>query len=836
MPGVVVGWYSGVRAGMTTIQGTDGSVEALVLEHLGNSGLPASVADLVVAALLGDEALADALSPDGPRQPVRQLAAQSTSQQAADAYLRAITVQGFRGIGPEVTLRLQPGPGLTLVAGRNGSGKSSFAEAAELALTGNDKRWSMPGRGAVWRAGWRNLHTRDGSRIVVALAIDGAPGAMTVERAWQTGAGLEDATVYLQEQGKPRRPLDSLGWTEPLELYRPFLSYSELGALVAGKPSEMYDALQAILGLDQLIEAEVRLIAARKRFEESSKSAGHALPALLEQLKDHSDERARLAEAALRRRPPDLVAVEALAVGGITRSDGLTGSLQEIASLTLPAAEMVEATVGQLSAADRRVAALAGTPAADARRVAGLLKTALAHYADHPGQACPVCGGNMLDENWAISARPETTRLTRAARDADDAHAELGAASRALRQLVPPEPAVLAADLDGEVDTAAARIAWGQWTELANAANTEQLAADADERFSTLAAAVEQIQGEAARAVERRRDAWRPVATSLAGWASLARTSQHDAATLAHLNKAISWLRETGKDVRNTRLAPFAEKSARVWEMLRQESNVELGPIRLEGTATQRRVSLDVTVDGVPGAALAVMSQGELHALGLALFLPRATAPDSPFRFLVIDDPVQSMDPAKVDGLARLLSEVARDRQVIVFTHDDRLPQALRRLQLPATVWEVVRREHSVVELKKNDDSVTRYLDDARALALTRELPEEVRAVVVSGFCRSALEAACHEIVRTRRLTAGARHADVERAVAAAHTLHQAFALALFDDSARGDQVTPRLLSKYGQRAVDAFQAAKTGTHTAYRGHLPTLVDDTARLAAALRS
>jgi wobble nucleotide-excising tRNase len=117
-----------------------------------------------------------------------------------------------------------------------------------------------------------------------------------------------------------------------------------------------------------------------------------------------------------------------------------------------------------------------------------------------------------------------------------------------------------------------------------------------------------------------------------------------------------------------------------VWGELRQESNVVLGPIRLEGSANQRRVALDVTVDGQDGAALGVMSQGELHALGLALFLPRATADDSPFRFVVIDDPVQSMDPAKVDGLARVLSTVAARRQVIVFTHDDRLTESLRRL------------------------------------------------------------------------------------------------------------------------------------------------------------
>jgi hypothetical protein len=59
-------------------------------------------------------------------------------------------------IGPEATLDLTPDPGLTLVVGRNGSGKSSFAEGLELLLTGDTYRWSQ--RSKVWRDGWRNLH------------------------------------------------------------------------------------------------------------------------------------------------------------------------------------------------------------------------------------------------------------------------------------------------------------------------------------------------------------------------------------------------------------------------------------------------------------------------------------------------------------------------------------------------------------------------------------------------------------------------------------------------------------------------------------------------------
>ena len=62
-------------------------------------------------------------------------------QEPLGAYLRAIAVEGFRGIGPPAELKLEPGPGLTLVVGRNGSGKSSFAEALELLLTGTNRRW-----------------------------------------------------------------------------------------------------------------------------------------------------------------------------------------------------------------------------------------------------------------------------------------------------------------------------------------------------------------------------------------------------------------------------------------------------------------------------------------------------------------------------------------------------------------------------------------------------------------------------------------------------------------------------------------------------------------------
>jgi energy-coupling factor transporter ATP-binding protein EcfA2 len=815
---------------MIDTSGPSASVETLIFDRLTEAELPGPVADLVVAALLGDDDLDAALGSQSWQRP--SAPRPSAVGDVPRFFLRSVTVEGFRGIGGETTLHVQPGPGLTLVVGRNGSGKSSFAEAAELAVTGASRRWS---RNTAARTGWRNIHTSGISRVAVGLAADGRAGTMTLAREWPPDAALEDAAAYVQAPGARRESGSPAGWAEPLELYRPFLSYSELGTLVDGKPSEMYDVLQAILGLDQLIYAERRLTGARKQLDETSKTARLALPDLLGRLAAHPDERARQAQAALSGRRRDLSAVDALAVGEQQPDNGIPGRLHQVTVLELPSPEAVHTAAQRLAKAEQELTGQAGTPAADARRTANLLTTALAHYAEHPGAACPICAGRSLDESWAADARREISRLAEIAREADAAVSERDGAAQALRTVLPSEPPILSQDLGQQINAAATRAAWQQWMKLMTEAPPQDLAAHAPGAFAKLAATLTELSDAAARELTLRSEAWQPMAAALAAWTELARASQHAADDLAQVKHALTWLKADGQGIRNARLEPFTQLSAQIWDMLRQESNVELGPIRLEGSATRRRLSLDATVDGVPCAALGVMSQGELHALGLALFLPRATSPDSPFRFLLIDDPVQSMDPAKVDGLARVLAQIARSRQVIVFTHDDRLAEAVRRLQIPATMWEVVRRENSAVELKKNDDPVMCYLDDARALARTSDLPEEARAVVVAGFCRSALEAACHETIRNHRISAGGSHSEIEQALGRAHTLNQVVALALFDDANRGDQVFSKLRTKYGPAAAAAFKAAKAGPHAACRGNLPGFVEDTARLADQLR-
>ena len=180
------------------------------------------------------------------------------------------------------------------------------------------------------------------------------------------------------------------------------------------------------------------------------------------------------------------------------------------------------------------------------------------------------------------------------------------------------------------------------------------------------------------------------------------------------------------------------------------------------------------------------MSQVELHALALALFIPRAMSPDSPFRFLVLDDPIQAMDPAKINGFLDVLVDLSATRQVIVFSHDDRLPAAIRARSIPAQLLDVTREEGSVVIVKDNESPAQRYIVDAVALILDEELDDVIKRKAAPGLFRMAVEAAALQRFFTERAREGAPYHESDSAWDQARTTQQRVALAL-TGSATGD-------------------------------------------------
>jgi hypothetical protein len=86
-----------------------------------------------------------------------------------------------------------------------------------------------------------------------------------------------------------------------------------------------------------------------------------------------------------------------------------------------------------------------------------------------------------------------------------------------------------------------------------------------------------------------------------------------------------------------------------------------------KGQLQQQPGLLGAKAAGVQAAE--VLSEGEQTALGLAGFFTEA-AFDSSRSALILDDPVTSLDHVRRKYVAARLAELAKDRQVIVFTHD----------------------------------------------------------------------------------------------------------------------------------------------------------------------
>ncbi|MCZ4080189.1 hypothetical protein O1W68_19775 [Rhodococcus sp. H36-A4] len=279
------------------------------------------------------------------------------------------------------------------VSGHNGSGKSSFVEALEFAVVG--KSYRGENKAKLWKDTWRNLHESSPCQIGKAKR---SPGT------------------------------DGLGWKSAIELHRPILSYDEIGGLIEDSPSTLYDALAELLGLDEIADAEKRLASALKDAKVPRVQAKDALAQLRHIVGESPDDRAQSAATLLKKRAPDVDAVQALATGSApTHSSALSGP-RAIVGLAIPLQEHVDTVVVALREAIAGTVDLASDALAVVERRNALLTSALELHADTGTTNCPVCETGTLDDAWAEHARTrmsdedgKLTQFKKARRDFEDA-------------------------------------------------------------------------------------------------------------------------------------------------------------------------------------------------------------------------------------------------------------------------------------------------------------------------------------------------------------------------------------------------------------------------------
>lgn len=773
-----------------------GALVGWVEEQIAASGLDSELGELIGAALAGDGAL-DALLDHGTL-PESTAADKGPATTAGGAFLTSIDVEGFRGIGEAARLTVAPHPGLTVVAGRNGSGKSSLAEALELVLTGDTYRWAAKSS-IQWGDRWRNLH-HGHARIEVGVVEHGREPVL-ITTSWPDDATDSAARTTKVERivdGTPQEVGDSLaalGWAAPMEQYRPMLSYDELGNLLESGQSKLYDALASILGVEQLTDALTRIKSRLKARRAPLAAAITRRKSLQGEVTGIDDQRATDASTLLRKSVPDTTTLRALATGTGTTPSGPLISLRALTSVVYPqSAQDISALAARIRSAVAGLAAVADDAASLSQRELArlnLLEQALAVHEEHGEMPCPVCRRGTLDDDWAITSQDLATALRRQSAAYGRARQTLDIARRDLSKALLPRPGALTSVSTPNVETAvtAVRSAWESFLAIPQGDDHETLlnaAKHIEQHIEPLLDALTALHESAAAEIDRLNDVWQPMASQIAAWCDEWDAANQDKLVVDRLAAAEKWLKENDLRLKNERLQPITDGARHAWSKLRQESNIEIGNLELAGSATRRRVHIDTSIDGTQAGGIPVLSQGELHALALALFIPRATMPDSPFRFVVLDDPIQAMDPAKVDGFVELLGEIAATHQIIVLSHDDRLPAAVRRSSVDATILEVNRGQRSRVTLRTHTDPAMRYLADAFGMISAWKnngLAEPALRRTLPGMLRFALEAAAKDRYFTRVVTNGTDLSDAEAAWGKAETTRKKVSLAVFGEN-----------------------------------------------------
>lgn len=114
---------------------------------------------------------------------------------------------------------------------------------------------------------------------------------------------------------------------------------------------------------------------------------------------------------------------------------------------------------------------------------------------------------------------------------------------------------------------------------------------------------------------------------------------------------------------------------------IREAQNFGLEHVRFRATKARQGSQLHRAEfrDARSGTKLTdVLSEGEQTSLGFVGFLTEAHF-DASKSALIFDDPVSSLDHVKREAVARRIVELAKDRQVVVFTHDVPFTMLLRK-------------------------------------------------------------------------------------------------------------------------------------------------------------
>ncbi|MBP2478367.1 energy-coupling factor transporter ATP-binding protein EcfA2 [Crossiella equi] len=625
--------------------------------------------------------------------------------------LGELSVRGFQGVGESEPLLVdfEGGPGITVVHGQNGAGKSSVTDAVQLVLRGELR---APGKASdkfLWE---RRQSNRDSAETRIDLVLrDGTTELRLGIRLDQNGVCLE-RTAEMRLPGEDWKPVATgRAWPAALLAHPPVFAYADIERRVQ-QTSNLKSFLTDLLAFglcfdalrDRAAERADAAVGAFARVRTAQQEAVAAIEAVDREFA--MDEGDNLDPIAWPEVPQDIeswLAREGLTEEGAAHFEVAADAEQALTG----AADLVSGAVDGWWSAVSTLQEELSKPLQLLHRDASVL--------DSPGVTCPVCDTDEVD--WLNALAGNVDRLEKL----NTRRGLLESGTRELTRLV-QQHLVLArtvltssataqcrfsAEDDQVVDRYLRAVAPG-----ADSSGAEQLTVTAEmcawlrgDRCAALLAEARTRGDRLANWRKRRRAA---VAVLVEQWrqdAELAAEKKLWDEVRRCVTTLEGRLRDRQVDVLGARVTVCTQ-------VLLEGMGLKLDQLEVN----KNTAVIDIVDDEGKPVDLSMLSSGQRNALLLAPLL--ATSSTGPFEFLVLDDPVHAFDEIRVDRLARLLARLAEKRRVIVFTHDERLKENLLAFGRAADLRSIERDPATggVVRLRKTGEMWRVLLDDAAEL------------------------------------------------------------------------------------------------------------------------
>lgn len=632
--------------------------------------------------------------------------------------LRSLRLEGFRGSLPAFKLQLD-GRSLCLL-GENGHGKTTIVDALELWGTGDLEAFHRAGAGLD-----AAIHL-DAREAQVACAVDGYP--VLVRRL----SGRASTPLV------PQGPIEAGQLPEPL----PALRHRTMADFMTKSAGDKLKALLEIVGLSALTDFRATTVTVANSLQRRADEEARTLEAEQRTLANELDGESLVAAAERLRREARLrepIISEAGLRSYVLAPD--TATSRDLPSLVADLERALEHLA--LEPAHRWNGIVSEVETARAAAVVALIRAGERVLIDWDADTCPLCLQGQAREGLSESLRQRAADLagrTEALRASGQAlerfKSSVATVGRALAEMIRNAPR---GGWPGPVRLEDAKADFGRAWASVNVAErdgttvfvpdpevllksrlTFRMAADANSDEAQPLRALSnltRLQQQSLR-IER-----------------AARTAARSHRIAAEMGVFRDLVNETVRCVIEDVLAEIGEKAAEFYGVLVASPVYSGVRLKYGKAGSAGGVEFELVYDNRHPVSppRRVMSESELNALGLSLFLAQLHVhKDQPWRTLVLDDVVNSFDSGRRGALAGLLSTDFSDWQVLLFTHDPVFAAHNRRVLTKGWI-------HNEIVGWSPTGGMT--VDDGNPLAqLRRRVAAGEAASQLGGLARRALE------------------------------------------------------------------------------------------------